>query len=199
METKIILASASPRRKELLRLAVSEFDIITEEVDEDIIDKDLPVHIYVQELALLKASAVAKSIGRRKNTLIIGADTVVYNDGEILGKPHDPQEAVDMLGMLSGKTHSVYTGVCVMDSYSAKIVCIKECTNVKFKELSPDDIMAYIGTGEPMDKAGAYGIQGKGALLVSGIEGDYNNVVGLPVSALADLLKNEFEVNCMNR
>lgn len=195
MNTKIILASASPRRRELLKTVVPEFDIVTEDVDENIIDRNLPVHLYVQELALLKASAVARRIGRRKDTVVIGADTVVYHNSRILGKPHDGEEAFYMLSELSGRIHSVYTGVCALDPYSAKIVCIKEETRVRFKELDPDTIMSYIDTGEPMDKAGAYGIQGKGALLVKGIEGDYNNVVGLPISALADLLKNEFSIS----
>lgn len=198
MKTRIILASASPRRKELLGILTSDFEVLTAEADEDSIDKSLPVHLYVQELAMLKAAATVREIGRLKNSLVIGADTVVYHDGKILGKPKNGEDAFDMLSSLSGDCHSVYTGICVINPYDAKIVC-KYCrTDVYFKELTPDDVMGYISTGEPMDKAGAYGIQGKGAMLVDKIDGDYHNVVGLPVSLLSDLLKDEFDIDMIN-
>ena len=198
MKTSIILASASPRRKELLSILTPDFEIITAEADEESIDKALPVHLYVQELAMLKAAATVREIGRLKNSLVIGADTVVYHNENILGKPKNEEDAFEMLCNLSGDCHSVYTGICVINPYDAKIVC-KYCkTDVYFKELSPNDVMGYIKTGEPMDKAGAYGIQGKGAMLVEKIDGDYHNVVGLPVSLLADLLKDEFDVNLIN-
>lgn len=194
---KIILASASPRRKELLGLLFPHFDIMVEDADEGSIDKSLPVHIYVQELAMLKAAATVARLGRLKNSLVIGADTVVYCDGEILGKPSDAEDAFNMLNSLSGRCHQVYTGVCVIDPYTAKIVCKYEKTDVYFKDLSPDLVMGYISTGEPMDKAGAYGIQGKGTVLVKKIDGDYHNVVGLPVSMLSDLLKDEFDTDTL--
>lgn len=194
---KIILASASPRRKELLGLLFADFDVLTADADEDSVDKSLPVHIYVQELAMLKAAATVKSLGRLKNSLVIGADTVVYYDGKILGKPQSGEEAFNMLDMLSANKHEVYTGICVIDPYTAKIVCKYEKTDVYFKTLSPERIMGYINTGEPADKAGAYGIQGKGSMLVSKIDGDYHNVVGLPVSMLSDVLKDEFDTDTM--
>jgi len=192
---KIILASASPRRKELLGLLFSDFDVMVEDADESSVDKSLPVHIYVQELAMLKAAATVSKLGRLKNSLVIGADTVVYYDGKILGKPTDGEDAFNMLDTLSGNCHQVYTGVCVIDPYTAKIVCKYEKTDVYFKDLSPDLVMGYISTGEPMDKAGSYGIQGKGAVLVKKIDGDYHNVVGLPVSMLSDVLKEEFDTD----
>ncbi len=195
---KIILASASPRRAELMKILFSKFDIITADADEDAVDKTLPAHLYVQELAMLKAAATVRQMGRLKNSLVIGADTVVCMDGKILGKPRDEEDAFYTLDMLSAKTHEVYTGVCVIDPYTAKIVCRCEVTKVKFKPLTPDTIMSYIRTGEPMDKAGSYGIQGMGALLVEKIDGDYHNVVGLPISMLSELLKDEFEYDPMN-
>ena len=198
MRTRIILASASPRRKELLGILTPQFDVIVADADEDKIDKGLPVHLYVQELAMLKAAATVHKVGRLKNSVVIGADTVVYHKDKILGKPKNGEDAFEMLCSLSGDCHSVYTGICVINPYDAKIVC-KYCkTDVYFKELSPDTIMGYIATGEPMDKAGAYGIQGKGAMLVDRIDGDYHNVVGLPISALSDLLRSEFEVDLIN-
>ncbi len=198
MNKKIILASASPRRKELLKIVVPEFEIETADADEERIDKGIPVHLYVQELALLKAAAVVKKTGRRRGTLVIGADTVVFHNEKILGKPKDGEDAFDMLCALSGDMHSVYTGVCVMDPYTAEIVCRYSKTDVYFKELDPDDVMGYIKGGEPMDKAGAYGIQGKGGLFVKKIDGDYQNVVGLPVSLLSDILKEDFDMNLIN-
>lgn len=194
---KFILASASPRRKEILEAAGLDFDILVSEADEESVPRDVPPKLYVQELALLKAAAAAKTVLKSKQSLIISADTIVTLDGEILGKPSDTDNAKEMLRMLSARTHEVYTGYCIMRISDGKTVCNSVCTQVKFKELTDDTIDSYIATGEPMDKAGAYGIQGRGSVLADSISGDYFNVVGLPVSALSDTLKNEFETDIL--
>lgn len=188
----IILASASPRRKELLSNMGIDFSVIVANADETAVDKSVPPQIYVEELAFIKAVAVAEQVKKNNNSLIIAADTVVINNGRILGKPSDEQEAFEILQGLSGKSHEVYTGVCVMRTEDAYTVCRHACTSVTFKRLSDDKIRNYINTGEPMDKAGAYGIQRLGAMFVEKINGDYFNVVGLPVSMLAEVLENEF-------
>ncbi|MDD6735893.1 MAG: Maf family protein, partial [Clostridiales bacterium] len=128
-----------------------------------------------------------------KNAVIISADTVVYDDGKILGKPENEDDAYNILKSLSGRCHSVFTGICVMRKRDMFAVCKNVETKVFFKELTDENIRSYISTGEPMDKAGAYGIQGLGALLVDKIEGDFFNVVGLPVGKLAEVLKEEFD------
>ena len=192
---KYILASASPRRRELLEQIGLKFRIFVTDADESKIDKNLPVNLYVEELAMAKAAAAAKVLKNEKDAIIIAADTVVYFDNRIMGKPKDEKDAFDMLTCLSGNMHEVCTGVCVMrisDGFSAA-GC--ERTEVYFNELSPEKIQRYIDTGEPMDKAGAYGIQGVGALLVEKINGDYFNVVGLPLSKLSKILENEFGKN----
>ncbi|MBO5060781.1 MAG: septum formation inhibitor Maf [Clostridia bacterium] len=189
---KLILASGSPRRKEILNNMGLNFEVMVSSADEGSVDSaKLPVGVYVQELALLKASAVAKSVACR-DALIISADTVVACDGKILGKPKDAEDAFSMLKSLSGKCHSVFTGICVMRTKDAYSVCAAEETKVYFKELSDERIQHYVETKEPMDKAGAYGIQGKGCLLVKGIDGDYLNVVGLPAARLAEILEKDF-------
>ena len=192
-----ILASASPRRRELMNITGLDFEVVVSDADESVVPKDLPIKLYVQELALLKASATAKQVLKNKKAHIIAADTVVTLDGKILGKPKDEADAVNMLAALSGRTHEVYTGICVMSMSDAKSVCKAVCTSVTFKELTDDKIKKYVKTKEPMDKAGAYGIQGKGSLLIDKIEGDYFNVVGLPVASLAELLENEFNITVL--
>lgn len=194
-EPRFVLASGSPRRKELLGGIIPSFDIIVSEADEASVPKTLAPELYVEELAMLKAAASAKTIEKKKNCIVIGADTVVTLDGEILGKPADKKDAFDMLRRLSGRKHDVYTGYCVMRLTDGTSVSRAEKTEVYFKELTDEEIAAYIETGEPMDKAGAYGIQGRGGVFINKINGDYNNVVGLPVSALYDVLKKEFEMN----
>lgn len=176
MNSKLILASASPRRKELLGLAGFEFEVVTSSVDE-VIDPTLRPHELVVSLASQKARDVAS---KHTGKTVIGADTVVVLDGRVLGKPKNEQDAVHMLKALSGKTHEVYTGVYLVNG--EKEMGFFECTKVKFCTLTDERIAAYVSTGEPMDKAGSYGIQGKGCVLVEGIEGDYFNVVGFPVS-----------------
>ena len=191
---KIILASASPRRREILNAVGIEFEVVKSDADENAVSKELAPEIYVQELALLKATDAAKKLKlkNRRDMLIISADTIVVSEGEILGKPEDEADAKRILLSLSGKQHKVITGICVTRLNDAFSVCKSVVTKVKFRELGEEEIDKYIASGEPMDKAGAYGIQGKGALLTDGIEGDYFNVVGLPVSKLCEVLRTEF-------
>ena len=192
---KIILASASPRRREILNAVGIDFEVVKSDADESIVSKELEPVIYVQELALLKATDAAGKLKakNKKDMLIISADTVVVSEGNILGKPVDEADAERILTSLSGKTHTVITGICVTRLNDAFSVCKSVSTNVRFRSLSKEEILRYISTKEPMDKAGAYGIQGRGALLTEGIEGDYFNVVGLPVSTLCEILRTEFD------
>lgn len=183
---KIILASNSPRRKELLQQADVDFEVKAADIEE-ITTKTAPDDV-VKELSLMKAKAIADT---NPNRIILAADTVVACDGHILGKPVDEADAFNMLKMLSGKTHQVYTGVAII-GIDGDIVNFAECTDVTMFENSDETIRAYISTGEPMDKAGAYGIQGKGAILVSHINGDYNNVVGLPLAKVYRSLYNNY-------
>ena len=172
----IILASASPRRKEILELADLEFDVMPSDAQE-ITTKTAPTDV-VMELASIKAKDIYKK--SEKQSMIVGADTVVAYQGQILGKPTDEADAKRMLTMLSGQTHEVYTGVCVIEDGKTKT--FYEETKVTFYEISDEQIDYYIKTGEPMDKAGSYGIQGKAAVFIKGIEGDYYNVVGFPIA-----------------
>ena len=180
----LILASRSPRRKELLSLITEDFTVIPS-IGEERADKTLPAGEYVRVLAEHKAEEIWSS---HTDDTVIGADTVVVIDGNVLGKPKDEDDAKRMLRLLSGREHSVFTGACIISGN--KKLSFSEETKVRFFELSDDEINAYIDTGEPFDKAGAYGIQEKGALIVSGITGDYYNVMGLPVGRLARELKN---------
>lgn len=180
----IILASQSPRRKELLsQMGLRGFKVTSPEVDETV-EEHLPPAQVVEELSQRKALAVARHSDQ--DDLIIAADTVVALEGAVLGKPANQREAFAMLSALSGNRHYVYTGLTVIQG--DQVVTQHECTTVTFRELEPEEISHYIATGEPMDKAGAYGIQGLGAMLVSGIEGDYFNVVGLPIFRLSRIL-----------
>lgn len=173
---KIILASASPRRKELLETAGAEFEICVADVDESIPEGTLPEDA-AKMTAEKKALAVAE---RNENAIVIGADTIVVAGDKILGKPKDKADACAMLSMLSGVEHSVITGVCI--ACGEHKTTFAQVSKVKFYDLTQSEIEAYVETGEPMDKAGAYGIQGKGCVLVEKIEGDYFNIVGLPVA-----------------
>lgn len=180
----IILASQSPRRRELLgQMGISDF-IIRPARGAEVVDPALSPAQLVEELSRQKALEVSATA--EAGDLIIAADTVVAVDGQVLGKPHSRDEAVEMLTTLSGRTHTVYTGVTVCRGGEA--LTEHEATAVRFRSLTPAEIAAYVATGEPMDKAGSYGIQGYGALLVEGIEGDYFNVVGLPVCRLGRML-----------
>ncbi len=178
----IILASSSPRRKELMKLIFSEFVIRPSDITEIV-----PQDIDCEHTAEYLASKKANSIIRNPDDLVIGCDTVVAAENRILGKPSSHEECREMLRQLSGKTHSVYTGVSIIVNDAE--VSFTEKTYVTFWEISDDEIEKYIITGEPFDKAGGYGIQGKGALFVKSIKGDYFNVVGLPVSRLNFELK----------
>ena len=181
-EYDVILASASPRRRELMEYICEKFRVIPADCDET-----LPEGIAVTEAASYLANKKCECIAQvYTNALVIGCDTVVICQGNILGKPADEQQARQMLRMLSGKTHEVITGVTVM--CAQKKMSFSQTTKVKFRELRDEVIEAYIRSGEPMDKAGAYGIQGYGALLVEEIKGDFFNVMGLPVSELTERL-----------
>ena len=186
---KIVLASQSPRRRELLQGLIADFEIIVDNSDE-VADPGLTPEELVKSLALQKAQNVARVAN--KGALVIGADTVVCVDGRILGKPKSEREAKEMLSLLSGREHHVCTGFVVVDNATDKTICDFERTMVRFKVLTDEEIERYISSGEPMDKAGAYGIQGTGALFVEGIKGDYFNVVGLPLCALFKSLKENF-------
>ena len=179
----MILASQSPRRRELLSLIADKFTVIPAKGEERIGD-NVPPSEAVKMLARQKATEIYSEY---KDETIIAADTVVAIDGEILGKPHSPENAAEMLRKLSGRKHSVFTGVCVIHHDGETDVFAEE-TQVDFNPLTEREIAAYVATGEPMDKAGAYGIQGRGALLVKGISGDYYNVMGLPVGQLYRVL-----------
>ncbi len=176
---KVVLASASPRRKELLSLIFNEYDICPADCDET-----LPEGIKAQEaveyLSLIKNKAALKICG--KESLVISADTVVAVDGEILGKPVDKDDARRMITLLSGREHQVFTGVTL--SLNGEFKTFSEKTDVVFYNLRKEEVEAYISTDEPYDKAGAYGIQGKAGLLVKSVNGDYYNVVGLPIARL---------------
>lgn len=181
---KLVLASRSPRRRELLQqMGFQDFAIIPA-VEEESADPSLPPEQYVEQLALHKAREVASRCG--EDALVIGADTIVVLDGHILGKPKNAANALQMLTALSGRKHTVYTGVCVI--CGGEVDVRHEATKVTVCPLTEREMLAYIATGEPMDKAGAYGIQGRGALLVEKIEGDYYNVVGLPICCLNRML-----------
>lgn len=187
----IILASASPRRKEILGNTNVKFNIIKSEINEVILEDEAPIQA-VMRLAFEKCMNIAS---KNKNNLVIGADTIVVLDNSILGKPKDKDDAINMIKKLSGRRHQVITGISLINLDENKKVIDYVVSNVNFKELSDEDIMDYISTNEYLDKAGAYGIQGYGALLVEEIQGDYFNIVGLPISKLSDLLKKHFNIN----
>lgn len=194
MNKKIILASWSPRRKELLAGVIDKFDIMADDSEEKIESGMAPEDV-VMYLAMQKAANVAEKTA--EDALVIGADTVVSIDGTIFGKPSDEEDAKRMLKILSGRENVVCTGLAVVDTSNGKAVCDYEKTGVVFRELSERETDAYIKTGEPMDKAGAYGVQGLGALFVQEIHGDYFNVVGLPLCKLSRMLEKEFGYNIL--
>lgn len=201
---RVILASGSPRRRELLKMIYDEFEVITSDVDESI-DMTDPSEI-VKSLSGRKAKAVYDGVmstggaqttsesasGSRDDIIVIGADTIVFYDGEVLGKPADPEEAKAMISMLSDRTHQVYTGVTIYAVKSGKesVISFSDVTDVSFYYIDKYDIADYVNSGSPLDKAGAYGIQDDFAKHVKGINGDYNNVVGLPVAKLYQTLKD---------
>lgn len=180
---EVVLASASPRRRLLLNSIFPEFKSITPVVDEDNVKEDDPISL-VRKLSYLKASTVSENLSN--NCVIIGCDTVVSIDGQMLFKPKDKEDARRMLRLLSGNKHEVTTGVCVI--YKNKIHQFEKTTKVTFYQLSDKEIEKYISSKEPYDKAGGYGIQQIGGLFVKKIDGDYYNVVGLPIAKLNRLL-----------
>jgi len=189
---KIILASASPRRKELLEKIGLKFEVEPAGYEE-IVDTGMEAHELVRRLSRDKAEVVAR---KYRNAVVIAADTVVLIDGKILGKPHNRTEAKKMLRALSGRSHVVITGFTIIDTAKRRTLSRAVETKVYIRELNTEEIDAYVKSGEPFDKAGAYGIQGLGSVIVEKIEGDYYNVVGLPLSALTVALK-EFGVNIL--
>lgn len=210
IKKRIILGSASPRRRELLEQIGLEFEIVVSDAREHY--KSTRPEDIVRELALMKAEHVAKEVERRekeraeqasipgldtgeahlRNVVILGADTIVVRDGQILGKPSDEEAAFSMLKSLQGRMHQVYTGVAVLDfdgSGSLRTISHAEETKVYVHEMTDEEIRRYIAAGESMDKAGAYGVQGRFAAFIDRIEGDYYNVVGLPVAYLYHTVK----------
>ena len=188
---EIILASASPRRKEILQNTKLKFEVQKSEIEEAVFEEESPESMVVR-LAYEKAFDVAEN---NRDKLVIGADTIVVLGDEVLGKPKDEEEAFDMIQKLSNKTHRVITGISLIHLKKGIVVNDYQISYVTFKDLSEDSIKDYINTKESLDKAGGYGIQGYGALLVEAIQGDYFNIVGLPISKLSDLLKDHFDIN----
>lgn len=188
----IILASASERRKELLKRIVPDFKIMVSDFDEEAVEFSGDPRQYVETLALGKAMKVKDNL--KGNSLIIGCDTIVYSKGKVLGKPKDKDEAFQMLKNLSDNVHQVYSGLAVIrtDSIITKVESV--CTEVYFSKLTDAEILSYVNSEEPYDKAGAYGIQGKAGVFVYKIDGCYYNVVGLPLNCLYYMLK-EMGVN----
>ncbi|MCL2564853.1 MAG: Maf family protein [Defluviitaleaceae bacterium] len=185
--SKLILASVSKRRQEILKNTGYEFDIIVPDVDEDSLGELAPSKLVV-ELAKLKACEVISKAP--KDAVILAADTVVFFKGTVLGKPKDKTHAQSMLEALSGNMHHVYTGVCICDRANNNEISFCEKAAVHMSPMKKEEIDAYIETGQPMDKAGSYGIQGPGGLFVSGIEGDFFAVCGLPVNRVYNALKD---------
>jgi septum formation protein len=179
---QLILASRSPRRAELLSRLGLQFGIVPAEVDESYVDHEMPA-AHAERLAREKASTIASA---HPDAIVIGSDTIVIIDSDVLGKPKDSADAVSMLQRLSGREHEVYTAVAI--AHRAQLVSDLERVKVRFRTLDREECEAYVGTGEPLDKAGAYGIQGFGSALVESIEGDYFAVMGLPVVRTLDLL-----------
>lgn len=182
---QIILASASPRRKEILEKICLKFKVDVGACEEDM-GLDMLPHELARFLSCEKAKAIA---GKYKNAVVIAADTFIVFKGKILGKPQTEKQAKRMLHMLNGRTHSVITGFTIIDTSCNKKVSKSVETRVSIKKLTEDEINAYVKSGEPLDKAGAYAIQGLGAVIVKNIDGDYFNVMGLPISSVANGLK----------
>lgn len=193
---KIILGSKSPRRRELLENIGLDFEVLTAR-GEEFVDLSCAFSETVRKIALQKNEQIISNNTFKESAVIICADTMVVCNGKIMGKPKNNDDARRMLNMLSGNTHQVLTGYSLYDTETKKIISDFESTDVTFKVLDEQEIENYIKTGEPMDKAGAYGIQLKASLFVEKIHGDYFNIVGLPVSKIYKLLKEEFEISLL--
>ncbi len=193
---ELILASASPRRSELLGRLGLAFQVLPSQGEEERVERlsESEAGPFVEKLALAKAREVAFQVPAGE--LVLGADTLVWLEGEVLNKPRDRAEACELLARLSGREHRVYTGVALVRAGESLVETLHEITRVRFFPLSASEIEAYVASGEPLDKAGAYGAQGLGGLLIERIEGDYFNVVGLPVSRVHRLLKKH-GVDCL--
>lgn len=183
---KIILASTSPRRKELLAKTGLNFEVVSSNYEEDM-TLPLPPDVLVKLLSKGKAESVAKSYD---DAIIIGGDTFIYFDGHVLGKPHTPQRAKEMLEMLSGNEHSVFTGFTIIDTKNNKVISEAVEARIKFNNLSNKEIADYIATGEPLTRAGAYAIQTIEKTFIENVDGDYNAIVGLPIDDLMKALKS---------
>lgn len=184
---KVVLASASERRQELLKRLIEDFEVVVSEFDESKVSFEGSLDQYVKNVALGKAVEVKERI--HDDSIIISADTIVTLDNKILGKPKDEKEAFQMIKSLQGRSHFVYSGIVVMNTAKDIIRSESLSTKVTFSKISDDEIIKYIKTGEPMDKAGAYGIQGIGGIFVEEIKGCYYNVVGLPLNKLKCMLE----------
>ena len=182
-DTKIILASASPRRAEILKLVGLDFSVLPADINEDITETNPKK--YVKKIALMKCKAIDKEI--YTNNLIIAADTTVYFNDKIYSKPKDETDVIEFLTQLSGKTHIVYTAVAI--SYQKTVLCEVASSFVRFKTLSLTEILDYIKTNEPFDKAGAYGIQGYGSQFIENIKGCYFNVMGFPINVFLNMIE----------
>lgn len=191
---RFVLASNSPRRIALLKTLGYHFDIIPHTVKECFPDNVLPTEL-VQNLAFLKASDVARKVD---NAIIISADTIVVQNKNILGKPKDPHDARRILSLLSNSEHTIISGVCVMDIPSKKKLLQIGRTCIKMKKITEEEIAIYVQTGEPMDKAGAYAVQGEGRKFIEKIEGSYSNAVGLPLEIVQEMLNNFTDINNLN-
>ena len=188
---RIVLASKSPRRKEILENLGLKFDIIVADADERS-DEQEPKG-RVAALAAIKGRAVLDTLAEKEDTLIIASDTLVYAEGEFLGKPRDKEDARRMIGLLSGRSHSVVSGIYLY--YNGKEILSADETLVTFDRMTEEEIEHYVSSDEPYDKAGGYAVQGLAALYISGLKGDYFNVVGLPVNLLYRTLKNELGID----
>jgi len=186
MPSTIILASGSPRRRELLGYMRLPFEVMSTDVDETVAN---PTPDCALELALRKARAAAEALRPRREGLILAADTVVWCENRLLGKPTDARDAMRMLSLIAGRWHEVYTGVCVLNLADGREETLLECSKVHLVPLAEAEIAAYVATGEPMDKAGAYAIQGLGGAFIDEITGSPSNVMGLPLAQTRALMQ----------
>ncbi len=193
MMPQFILASNSPRRREILTMLGIDFEVIVSDCDENI-ENGLSPNTAVCELARRKAEAVFRDLPNADNCIVLGSDTMVWDGTRPLGKPKDKDDAYNTLMSLSDKEHSVFTGIALIGNIDGKTVSVSEAaeTKVVFAELSEAEVRSYVDSGEPLDKAGSYGIQGRGGIFVKELHGDYYNVVGLPISLMRQMLKRHF-------